>query len=186
MMPQHVFRPVHQLYQGICILNWQFKKKYQNESAKEIFEEKCPELFPKFIKICKNFSGIHNDVDNPLISYSGTLHYLPGTASFSCLRLGEAERTSFFIIFDFVPLLESEIATDIVLTPREREIVQIMAMGKTNKEISKMLCIGLETVKSHIRNLFAKTGTSSRVELIGKLQYSRCDGRASWVDKAGG
>ncbi|HML88450.1 MAG TPA: helix-turn-helix transcriptional regulator [Methylomusa anaerophila] len=110
-----------------------------------------------------------NDVNNPLISHSGMLHFLSGTLVFSCLRLGKAEKTCYYIIFDYISLLENELTNEIALTPREREIVQIMAMGKTNKEISKILCIGLETVKSHIRNLFAKTGATSRVELIGKV-----------------
>lgn len=173
-MPQHVLRPAQLPYQGICILNWQFKKKYLNESAKEILEERCPELLPPLLKICKNFSEMHNDASNPLISHTGTLNYLSGSVNFSCLRIGEAEKTCYFIIFDYILLPEQEPASDIALTPREQEIVQIMAMGKTNKEISKILCIGLETVKSHIRNLFAKTSTSSRVELIGKLRHL-CD-----------
>ena len=55
-----------------------------------------------------------------------------------------------------------------VLTVREKEILQAIVQGKTNKEISRMLLISFETVKTHIRNLLAKTGVNSRKELIAK------------------
>ncbi len=115
-----------------------------------------------------------NQANNLSISHSGMLHYTSGTVAYSCLRLGQKENTSFFIIFDYIPRLENDFSSQISFTPREKEILQIMAMGKTNKEISQMLSIGLETVKSHIRNIFAKTGASSRVELIGKVMQLFC------------
>ncbi len=52
------------------------------------------------------------------------------------------------------------------LTRREREILQLIARGKTNKEISKLLFISTETVKSHIKNIFKKLNIKNRVEAI--------------------
>jgi DNA-binding NarL/FixJ family response regulator len=48
------------------------------------------------------------------------------------------------------------------LTHREREILQLINEGLSNKEISKHLLIGLATTKSHVHNLLAKLGLTSR------------------------
>ncbi|MDI6891723.1 MAG: LuxR C-terminal-related transcriptional regulator [Actinomycetota bacterium] len=43
-----------------------------------------------------------------------------------------------------------------------------MADGLTNKEIAKRLFVGLETVKSHARNIFAKLEVSDRAQAVAK------------------
>lgn len=53
-------------------------------------------------------------------------------------------------------------------TNREKEILHLVALGQTNKEISKTLSISLATVKSHIHNLLSKTETTSRTALIAR------------------
>ncbi|TAK52641.1 MAG: response regulator [Betaproteobacteria bacterium] len=50
------------------------------------------------------------------------------------------------------------------LTPREREILQHLAQGLTNKAIARELDISHETVKLHVRRVLAKLKLSSRVE----------------------
>lgn len=50
------------------------------------------------------------------------------------------------------------------LTAREREILTYLAEGKTNKAIARCLDISHETVKLHVRKIFAKLKLSSRVE----------------------
>jgi DNA-binding NarL/FixJ family response regulator len=49
-----------------------------------------------------------------------------------------------------------------VLTSREREILNIMATGATNQEISTQLGISLQTVKSHVSNILTKLQAKSR------------------------
>jgi DNA-binding CsgD family transcriptional regulator len=51
------------------------------------------------------------------------------------------------------------------ITPREREIVEMIREGKTNQEIADSLFISLATVKDHNYNIFRKTGVRNRVEL---------------------
>ena len=50
------------------------------------------------------------------------------------------------------------------LTERELEILKLVATGTSNKDIAQQLFISSNTVKVHLRNIFAKTGTTSRTE----------------------
>jgi DNA-binding NarL/FixJ family response regulator len=59
-----------------------------------------------------------------------------------------------------------ETAPDTPLTPREREVLQLLAEGKTNKEVAAALGIGLKTVETHRMNLMAKLALHSVVDLV--------------------
>ena len=50
------------------------------------------------------------------------------------------------------------------LTDREREILEHIAQGMSNKSIAKALDISHDTVKLHVRHILAKLNVSSRVE----------------------
>lgn len=54
------------------------------------------------------------------------------------------------------------------LTPREREIVNLVCQGLKNKEISDALGITPGTVKVHLMHIFEKTGVSDRFELANQ------------------
>ncbi|BCM89157.1 hypothetical protein IAD21_01001 [Abditibacteriota bacterium] len=60
-------------------------------------------------------------------------------------------------------------SSDFGLSPREREIVGLVAQGKTNAQIGRELFISSETVKAALKTVFRKTGVSSRVQLVGRL-----------------
>ncbi|MFD3701693.1 response regulator [Nocardia sp. NPDC058658] len=51
------------------------------------------------------------------------------------------------------------------LTPRELDVLRLVAEGYGNQEIADRLHLGVSTVKTHIANLLAKTGTDNRVRL---------------------
>jgi DNA-binding NarL/FixJ family response regulator len=61
------------------------------------------------------------------------------------------------------PELES---SDQILTPREIEVLRMIAEGLGNKEIASKLTISDHTVKFHISSIFAKLGASSRTEAV--------------------
>lgn len=52
------------------------------------------------------------------------------------------------------------------LTPREREVVRLVAEGRTNREIAAQLGIGSETVKTLLARSFAKLGVRRRAEAV--------------------
>jgi DNA-binding NarL/FixJ family response regulator len=52
-----------------------------------------------------------------------------------------------------------------VLTPREREIVKLIAEAHSSKEIAELLSISVKTVDRHRANILEKLGMSDRVEL---------------------
>ena len=51
------------------------------------------------------------------------------------------------------------------LTYQEMDVLRLLAVGLTDREISDRLCLGLPTVRYHLRNLLGKTGHNSRTEL---------------------
>ena len=52
------------------------------------------------------------------------------------------------------------------LSPREREILQLIAEGYNNKQIAEILCISIKTVQAHRSSLMAKLDLHDRSELI--------------------
>ena len=52
------------------------------------------------------------------------------------------------------------------LTPREREVVQLLAEGKTTKEVASMLGLGFKTADTHRTNIMRKLGLGSLSELV--------------------
>lgn len=52
------------------------------------------------------------------------------------------------------------------LTPREREILKLIADGQTNRQIAELLCLSIKTVESHRANLMAKLDVHDRADLV--------------------
>lgn len=53
-----------------------------------------------------------------------------------------------------------------LMTEREFEIAASLVSGATARDISMELGLSFHTVRTHIRNLYAKVGVSNRVELV--------------------
>jgi DNA-binding NarL/FixJ family response regulator len=52
------------------------------------------------------------------------------------------------------------------LTPREAEVLALIAAGRTNAEIAEALVVSAATVKSHVNHIFAKTGVRDRAQAV--------------------
>lgn len=55
-------------------------------------------------------------------------------------------------------------ASQAPLTPRERQVLVLLARGKANKEIARDLRIGQQTVKTYVSNILSKLGVHSRTQ----------------------
>jgi len=58
------------------------------------------------------------------------------------------------------------------LTPREAEVLKLIAAGMSNAEIAAALFVSNATVKTHINHIFAKTGVSDRAQAV-RYAYER-------------
>jgi PAS domain S-box-containing protein len=59
-------------------------------------------------------------------------------------------------------------ASGAALTHRQRQIVQLVALGRTGPEIADELHISLNTVRTHVRNSMKTVGARSRAQLVAK------------------
>jgi two-component system response regulator NreC len=77
------------------------------------------------------------------------------------------------LVRDYLELIEGGDSSVSALSPREKEILLLLADGFSNKEIAKKLVVSLSTVHTHRNNLMKKLGLNSRHELI---RYARQQG----------
>ena len=62
------------------------------------------------------------------------------------------------------------------LTPREAEVLKLIAAGQSNREIARTLYVSEATVKTHVNRIFAKTGSRDRVQA---MRYAYTHGYAT-------
>ena len=60
----------------------------------------------------------------------------------------------------------------VVLSDREREVSNLISRGFTNKQIAKNMVISEPTVKTHLRNIYSKTGIHDRANLAIRVLNS--------------
>jgi DNA-binding NarL/FixJ family response regulator len=59
--------------------------------------------------------------------------------------------------------LQAEMPT-VQLSPREREVLQLLTQGQTNREIARRLTVSVSTIKIHVEHILAKLGVSDRTQ----------------------
>src|SRR5438034_9371047 len=62
-----------------------------------------------------------------------------------------------------------------LLTPREADVLELLQEGLTNAQIAHSLSIGVETVRTHARNIYAKLGISTRRDLARFARPQRAE-----------
>lgn len=75
----------------------------------------------------------------------------------------------FRALFRIVPEQE-QADREPALTRREREVLDLIGQGMTNKEIGRTLCLSLPTVKHHVHNVLEKLGLSRRAEAMKQVR----------------
>jgi len=68
------------------------------------------------------------------------------------------------------PARDTSSGTPGPLTAREREIADLVAAGRTNREVAGQLVLSAKTIEAHLRNIYAKLGVRSRVELTRAVE----------------
>lgn len=90
------------------------------------------------------------------VDYCATANVLPGChLAIYASEPGQVERAEEVVPGDGVPL-----------TPRELEVVELLAMGLSGARIAERLVISPETVRTHVRNAMEKRGARTRAHLI--------------------
>jgi len=56
------------------------------------------------------------------------------------------------------------------ISEREKEIIELLIEGMPNIEIAEKLCISINTVKTHVQNIYQKTNVSNRVQLLHRIK----------------
>ena len=62
---------------------------------------------------------------------------------------------------------------DVRMTPREREVVNLIGAGLSNKEIAHRLNVASYTVKSHVRNVMVKLALHTRLQIAAHAHHER-------------
>jgi DNA-binding NarL/FixJ family response regulator len=72
-----------------------------------------------------------------------------------------------------------------LLTPREEQVVALVADGLSNREVARELCLSEPTIKKYRFCIFDKLGISSRVELVRYALSHGGSRQAEWVAGVG-
>jgi len=153
--------------QGICLFDQKLHCIYINQRANKLFKEhSCHSLYNRLQEICREFAAFNRNSYYPPI-HAGTLDYKYTKISYNCFFYNHNEQHYIQIVFkEIYPSMEKKHKD--FFTEREKMILELIAQGKTNKEISELLIISLNTVKTHIKNMLLKTETPSRAALAVK------------------
>lgn len=65
-------------------------------------------------------------------------------------------------------VLDTSLVSQLELSKRELEILNLLAQGHSNQEIAAKLFVSLSTVKTHIQNLFEKLDVKRRIQAVEK------------------
>jgi DNA-binding NarL/FixJ family response regulator len=74
---------------------------------------------------------------------------------------------------DAVATGRPEVLESVRMTPREREVINLIAEGLSNKEIAERLGIATYTVRSHVRNVMEKLMLHTRLQIAAYVHRDK-------------
>ncbi|WP_243074337.1 LuxR C-terminal-related transcriptional regulator [Microbacterium sp. SS28] len=104
---------------------------------------------------------VHDDVLRPVAEQVAVL---AGHLSVSSTR-GWGSEIGIRLPLD-PPAASGELPDAVDASPRERDVLRLLAAGRRNREIAQTLGVSENTVKFHVSNLLRKSGAGSRTELV--------------------
>jgi PAS domain S-box-containing protein len=104
-------------------------------------------------------SLLHADGHLVNVQYAGSVTELPGLGVVAVYVVIDSR-----VVGDDAPSAEGR--EEAALTPREHEVVRLVALGRTGDEIAAQLYLSPETVRSHVRNAMSKTDSRNRAQLV--------------------
>ena len=136
---------IYALYKSQFEKNYPTNQQYYNKFLKKWKNEKSPYFveFRKKIQIPQNYSLLFKFLIGGVCLIVGFL---------TCL-----------VYFKFLRKDRNPIRN---LSLQERKIFALLIDGKSNKEISEILLIGLSTVKTHVNNIYSKLDINSRKDIL--------------------
>jgi two-component system nitrate/nitrite response regulator NarL len=69
-------------------------------------------------------------------------------------------------VFQALQTMEPSLPLEVALTPREQEVMRLLALGADNCKIAEMLVISENTVKTHVGHILEKLGVHSRSQVV--------------------
>lgn len=114
-----------------------------------------PESLRQVLSVTQSGVWVTNSLLPRLVSELQRFAVTPATQSASAAASSAAETRS--------RTFKQKLAT---LTPREQDIVKLIAAGASNKQVAIELDISERTVKGHLSNVFQKLGVADRLKLV--------------------
>ncbi len=120
-----------------------------------------------FLQFQDEISKISNVILQQEYAFQKKLNYFLG---FLVLALALISIFQYKKLKSLQPKASPQELSNLTLTNQEEKITKLILAEKSNKEIADELFISLSTVKTHIRNLYAKLDVANRYELAEKLK----------------
>ncbi|MBK7993170.1 MAG: response regulator transcription factor [Blastocatellia bacterium] len=168
---REAIRLARDLYPDIAIIDIAMPELNGIDTLRQIFDV-CPNIK---VLACSMYSDLPYIVQSLRLGACGYL--MKNSAKDDLIRAVQAAKAGkCFLSLDaatqliegFVRKVDSEDTKD-SLTSREREILQLIAEGKSNKEIANKLNLSLKTIETHRTNLMRKLQVK---EVTGLVQYA--------------
>jgi len=160
---QEILSILKQAETGLCVFDRTCRCIFASGKADRYFLNMGKALYTKLEELCLKV------IESPVMqaSYSGTFYAGGALFRFQLITIADKDCNDIYMLcFDGIdswqPVQQKQ---NLKLSERETEILRLVAKGYTNKQIADKLYISPETVKTHIKRIFVKTGVVSRTEL---------------------